>query len=67
MNIIFLSPMAGGVEADQVQQYNVPHRTINKVEFENKSLKTKNAKFENGNDHLYNSRMKLSLKCKVKD
>jgi hypothetical protein len=46
MNIIFLSPIAGGVEADQVQQHSVPHRTINKVEFENKSLNTKNTKFE---------------------
>jgi len=42
----FLSPIADGVEGDQVQQHSVPHRTIDKVEFENKSLKTENAKFE---------------------
>ena len=42
----FLSPIADGVEGDQVQQHSVPHRTIYKVEFENKSLKTENAKFE---------------------
>jgi len=46
-NIIFFSSIAGGVEADRVQQHSVPHRTIDKVEFENKSLKIENAKFEN--------------------
>ena len=65
MNINFLSPIVGGVEADQVQQHSVPHRMIDKVEFENKSLKTKNGKFEDLNDDLYSSRMKLSPKCKI--
>ena len=35
-----------------MQQHNVPRRMIDKVEFENKSLKTENAKFEDWNDHL---------------
>jgi hypothetical protein len=32
MNIIFVSPILGGVRADQVQQCSVPRRTIDKVE-----------------------------------
>ena len=45
-DIIFLSPIAHGGEPDQVQQHRVLHRTIDKVEFENKCLKTENAKVE---------------------
>jgi hypothetical protein len=31
MNIIFVSPIPGGVGANQIQQCSVPRRTIDKV------------------------------------
>jgi hypothetical protein len=40
---------------------------IDKVEFQNKSLKTENAKFNDWNDLLRSSRMKLSQNAKFKD
>jgi len=39
MNIIFLSPVTGGIGANQVQQRNVLRRNIDKSWVENKSLK----------------------------